>query len=114
MTKFENFPIYWITREKCSDTSFDVTINSQFSSGLNIRIIETCKATDCGFIITYTPYVHLDSLTSLYIGSKKLYARINGTQHDHTNPSISTGNGSVHDYSSGEQSPDIIMIIILQ
>lgn len=101
------YPTYSTEREKGADTSFDITRNSQIGSALGIRFVGTCKATDSGCKITYTPYAHLSSGTSLYIGSRSLWVWLDGNEHTHTVPSISDGGGSASDYSGGEQTQDI-------
>ena len=100
------YPTYTTRREKGSNTSFDVTRNSQFGDALGIRIAGTCEATDTGCRITYTPYAHLASGTSLYIGARALWAWINGTEHYHETPSISSSGGE-KDISAGTQTQDI-------
>ena len=101
------YPTYSTRREKGSNTSFDVTKTSQFGDALGIRFIGTCEATDYGCKITYTPYAYLSDGTSLYIGSRDLWAWINGTQHNHTTPRISDSGGGANYYSGGEQTQDI-------
>lgn len=101
------YPTYTNRRERGQNTSFDVTRNSQFSSGLGIRFVGECIATDYGCRINYTPYAHLSGGTALYIGSRSLYAYINGTQHVHTIGNISDSGGGANDYSAGTQSQDI-------
>lgn len=100
------YPTYSTRREKGSNTSFDVTRNSQFGDALGIRITGTCEATDTGCRVTYTPYAHLASGTSLYIGARALWAWLNGTEHYHETPSISSGGGT-KDISAGTQTQDI-------
>jgi len=100
------YPTYSTRREKGSNTSFDVTRNSQFGDALGIRITGTCEATDTGCRVTYTPYAHLASGTSLYIGARALWAWINGNEHYHETPSISSSGGT-KDISAGTQTQDI-------
>ena len=100
------YPTYSTGREKGGNTSFDVTKSSQFGDALGIRIAGTCEATDYGCRITYTPYAHLASGTSLYIGSRALWAWINGTEHYHETPSISSSGGEKN-ISAGTQTQDI-------
>lgn len=101
------YPTYSTRREKGGNTSFDVTRNSQFDSNFGIRVAGWAEATDTGCILHYTPYAHITSNGSLYVGEKQLYAYINGTQHNHTTPSISKGSGYAADYSAGEQAQAI-------
>ena len=103
------YPTYTTRREKGSNTSFDVTKNSQFANYLGIRIIGTAVATDTGCRITYTPYGHLKSTASLYIGARDLYAYIDGNKHNHKTPSISKSpGGGDKDYSGGTQTQEIV------
>lgn len=101
------YPTYSTRREKGGNTSFDVTKTSQFGSALGIRFVGTCVATDYGCRITYTPYAYLSGGTSLYIGSRSLWAWINGTEHTHTTPSIRDSGGGANYYSGGEQVQDV-------
>ncbi len=101
------YPTYSTRREKGAATSFDVTMDSQFGSALGIRFTGTATPTDYGCRLSYTPYGHLSGNTSLYIGSRALWAWINGTRHDHTTPSISDSGGGANDYSAGTQVQDI-------
>ena len=101
------YPTYSTRREKGGNTSFDVTRNSQFDSNFGIRVAGWAEATDTGCILHYTPYAHIANNGSLYVGEKQLYAYINGTQHNHTTPSISKGSGYAADYSAGEQTQAI-------
>ena len=100
------YPTYTTRREKGPNISFDETKSGQFS-GFGIRIAGWAEATDTGCILHYTPYAHLDAGSALYIGERPLTAYVNGTQHNHTTPSISDGGGSANDYSAGEQTQDI-------
>jgi len=102
------YPTYTTRREKGADTTFDVTNSSQFASYIGIRMAGTAVATDKGCRITYTPYAHLSSGASLYIGSRDLYAFINDTRHNHKTPSISKSRGEAKDYSAGTQTQDIV------
>lgn len=101
------YPTYSTRREKGGNTSFDVTRNSQFDSNFGIRVAGWAEATDTGCILHYTPYAHIANNGSLYVKGKQLYAYINGTQHNHTTPSISKGSGYAADYSAGEQAQAI-------
>ena len=101
------YPTYTTVREKGSNTSFDVTKNSQFSQYYGIRVNGYAEATDFGCILHYTPYAHCAQYGSLYVGDRALYAYINGTQHDHNIPGISNDGSVPRDYSGGEQTQDI-------
>ena len=102
-----SYPTYRTVREKGSNTTFDVTKNSQFSQVFGIRMVGTAVATDTGCRITYTPYAHCANHGALYTGERPLYAYINGTQHNHTLPSISNDGNGAKDYSAGQQTQDI-------
>ena len=101
------YPTYRTRREKGTNTSFDVTKNSQFSNLYGIRIVGTAVATDTGCRITYTPYCHCANYGSLYIGERDLYAFINGTQHNHRVAAINNDGNGAKDYSGGQQTQDI-------
>ena len=101
------YPTYVTRREKGENTTFDVTRNSQFSSEVGIRLSGRAEATDTGCRIIYTPYGHLTANAALYIGSRDLYAYLNGVQHNHVTPAISHGGGSTVDYGAGEQTQEI-------
>lgn len=101
------YPTYTTRREKGSNTSFDVTKNSQFSSLYGIKITGTAVATDTGCKITYTPYAHCAKNGSLYVGARDLYVYIDGTRHNHRVASISNDGSSARNYSGGQQEQDI-------
>ena len=101
------YPTYTTKREKGANTTFDITKNSQFGNYIGIRMVGTAVATDTGCRITYTPYGHVASNSSLYIGARDLYAYIDGNKHNHRTPSISKATGSAKDYSGGQQTQDI-------
>ena len=101
------YPTYKTVRQKGSNTTFDVTKNSQFSNLYGIRIVGTAVATDTGCRITYTPYGHCANYGSLYINDRDLYAFINGTQHNHRTPTINNDGNGAKDYSGGQQTQDI-------
>lgn len=100
------YPTYSTRREKGQDTSFDITKGGQFA-GFGIKFSGWAKATDSGCELHYTPYAHLDGGSALYVGERPLNAYINGTEHNHTIPSISDGGGEANDYSGGEQVQNI-------
>ena len=101
------YPTYKTVRQKGSNTTFDVTKPSQFASYIGIRLKGTAVATDTGCTITYTPYGHVASGAQLYIGSRNLYAKLDGNRHTHTTPSISHNGSSAKDYSAGQQTQNI-------
>lgn len=101
------YPTYTTRREKGSNTTFDVTKNSQFSQYYGIRIAGYAEATDYGCKVHYTPYAHCARYGSLYVGARDLYAYINGTRHNHTIPSISNDGSVARDYSGGAQEQEI-------
>ena len=100
------YPTYETVREKGDNVSFNVTKSGQFA-GFGVRIEGYAEATDFGCKIHYTPYAHLAAGSSLYIGSRSIYASINDVQHTHTVPAISDSGGSANDYPGDTQTQDI-------
>lgn len=108
LTLSGEYPTYQTVWDNGPDTTFDVIKRPSWGNNLyGIRLIGRAKAYNGGCTITYTPYVHLEKSGTLYVGSRAMYVWVNGTQHNHTIPSISHNSGTVVDISGGEQTQNI-------